>query len=125
MRRAPGISCLGALAVLLSVTGIDCINQLPQVGSILFADWRLGVVVAAVVVEEYGEHVGDSLALGAAHSVGGGIDTFGEQLVCQAVALAVATDDTAHLPEAEVVEEITAGDSDCAHEQLVDVVGVG
>ena len=107
------------------MAGIDCINQLPQVGSVLFADWWLGVVVAVVVAEEYGEHVGDGLALGASHSVGGGIDTFGEQLVRQAVALAVATDDAAHLPEAEVVEEITARDSDFAHEQLVDVVGGG
>ena len=107
------------------MAGIDCINQLPQVGSILFADGRLGVIVAVIVIEEHGKHVGDGLTLGAAHSVGGGIDAFGEQLVCQAVALAVTTDDAAHLPEAEVVEELTAWDSDFAHEQLVDVVGGG
>lgn len=33
----------------------------------------------------------------------GGIDTFGKQLVCQAVALAVASDDATYLPEADVV----------------------
>jgi hypothetical protein len=44
------------------------------------------------------------------------------ELVLQAVAAAVASDDAAHLPEAEVVEEGVAGDSYLAHEQLVDAV---
>jgi hypothetical protein len=43
-------------------------------------------------------------------------------LVFQAVAAAVASDDATHLPEAEVVEEGVACDSNLAHEQLVDVV---
>lgn len=33
----------------------------------------------------------------------GCIDAFGKQLVCQSVALAVASDDALHLPDAEVV----------------------
>jgi hypothetical protein len=45
-------------------------------------------------------------------------------LVLQAVALAVAPDDAAYLPETDVVEKFTAGDSYFAHEQLIDVVGV-
>lgn len=46
----------------------------------------------------------------------GSIDAFGEQLVCQSVALAVAPDDAAHFPDAEVVEELTAWDANLAHE---------
>ncbi len=83
------------------------------------------LVVVIVVVEEHGEYVGHGLALRVAHGVGGGIDAFGHQLVLQAVALAVATDDSTYLPEAEVVEELTAGDAYLAHEQLIDVVGGG
>lgn len=45
----------------------------------------------------------------------GGINTFGKQLVCQPVSLAVASDDAAHFPETDVIEELTAGDSDFAH----------
>ena len=39
----------------------------------------------------------------------GGIDAFGKQLVCQSIALAVASDDATDFPEAEVVEEFTGG----------------
>ena len=53
----------------------------------------------------------------------GGINAFGKQLVCQPVSLAVASDDAAHLPEADVVEEVMAGDAYLAHEQLINVVG--
>ena len=53
----------------------------------------------------------------------GSIDAFSEELVCQLVALAVASDDAAHFPKAEVVEEVTAGDAYLAHEQLINVVG--
>lgn len=76
-------------------------------------DGRLVVVI--VVVEEHGEHVGHGLALGVAHDVDGGIDTFGHQLMLQQVAATIATDDASHFPEADVVEELTAGDSDFAH----------
>ena len=68
-----------------------------------------------VIVEQIGEHVGNGLVLWVAHDVDGGIDAFGHQLMLQQVAATVASDDTAHFPEAEVVEELTAGDSDFAH----------
>lgn len=123
-RRAPGILCLGALAVLLSVLGVDGIKQLLQFGSILIADGRLGVIVI-IVVKEHGEHVGDGLSVRVAIGVHGGVGALGKQLMFQTVALAVSPDDAAHLPEAEVVEKFTARDSDFAHEQLVDVVGGG
>ena len=38
-------------------------------------------------------------------------------------ALAVASDDAAGFPEGEVVEELAAGDSYLANEQLIEVVG--
>ena len=101
---------------------VDRIHFGLQFGHVLFADGRLVVVI--VVVEEHGEYVGHGLTLGVAHGVGGGIDALGDELVLQPVALAVATYDAANLPEADVVEELTAGDANLAHEQLVDVVGV-
>lgn len=76
-----------------------------------------------IVFEECREEVFDGLALRVAHGVDGGIHTFGKQLELQAVAPAVAPYDTAYFPETEVVEELTAGDADFAHEELVDVVG--
>ena len=45
------------------------------------------------------------------------------QLVLQDVTAAMATDDTTGLPEAYLVEEFVAADTDLANEQLVDVVG--
>lgn len=53
----------------------------------------------------------------------GGIDAFCKELVCQSVALAVASDDASHFPEAEVVEKVMARNAYLAHEQLVNVVG--
>ena len=41
----------------------------------------------------------------------------------QSVALAVASDDAPCLPEADVIEELVATDSDFAYEQLVYVAG--
>ena len=52
-------------------------------------------------------------------------DLLKHQLMLQTVTATIATDDAANLPEAEVVEELTAGDAYLAHEQLVDVVGGG
>ena len=85
-------------------------------------DGRLVVVI--VVVEEHGEHVGHGLALRVTHDMDGGIDTFSHQLMLQQIAATIAADDATHLPEAEVVQELTAGDSNLAYEQLIDVVGV-
>lgn len=101
---------------------IVCVYISQQVVHVFLGEGRLVIVI--VCVEEHGEHVGYGLALGITHDVDGGIDAFGHQLMLQPVAAAVATDDAAHFPEADVVEELTAWDSDFAHEQLIDVVGV-
>jgi hypothetical protein len=87
---------------------------------VFFRQRTFGFVV--IVLEEYGEHIPDGLALSVTHGIGGGIDALCHELVFQAVAAAVASDDAARLPEAEVIEEGVAGDSYLAHEQLVDVV---
>ena len=55
----------------------------------------------------------------------GSVGAFGEQLVFQGVTASVASDDAPDFPEADVVEELTTGYSDFAHEQLIDVVGAG
>ena len=82
--------------------------------------WRQVVVV---LLEEHREQVFDGLAFGVAHGKHCGVGALGYELVLQAVAVAVATDDTANLPEAEVVEKFTTRDAYLAHEQLVDVMG--
>jgi hypothetical protein len=43
--------------------------------------------------------------------------------VLQTVATAVASDDTSHFPELEVVQELTTRYAYLAHEQLIDVAG--
>ena len=86
----------------------------------------LGYFAIAVFgfIHEYSwEHVCRCFPLWVAHGERGGIDAFSDELVLQAVAVAVASDDAAYLPEAEVVEKFTTGDAYFAHEQLVDVVG--
>lgn len=53
-----------------------------------------------------------------------GVHHFGEQLVGEGAALAVASDYAPDLPEREVIHKGVVVDSYLAHEQLVDVVGV-
>lgn len=108
--------------VALIVLGVDFGHECLEFGSFAFGDGWL-VVVVVVILEYLGEHIGDGLALGVAHGVDGGVGALGYELVLQAVALAVATDDAAGLPEGDVVEELAAGDANLANEQLVEVVG--
>lgn len=108
--------------VYLCGAGIDGVHFRLQFVDVFLTDGRL-VVVIVVIVEKHGEHVGHGLTIGVAHGEGGSIDAFGHQLKFQQVAAAIATDDAANLPEADVVEKLTAGDANLAHEQLVDVVG--
>lgn len=103
---------------------VPCLHFGHEVCGFLFGDWWWTVVVI-IIVEEHGEHVGDSLALGVAHGVDGGVGTFGEKLVLQAVAAAVASDDAQGLPVADVIEEFAAGNADLTYDELVDVVGGG
>ena len=79
--------------------------------------------VFIVVLENAWEEVFGGFPIGVAHGEDGGVGALGEQLVLQRVTAAVASDDAAHLPEADVVEELTARDANFAHEQLIDVVG--
>ena len=74
----------------------------PEVGFFLFGDgWRTVFVI--IIVEDHGEHVGDSLALGVAHGVDGCVGALGYELVLQAVAAAIASDDAQGLPVADVI----------------------
>ena len=102
--------------------GVGFCHEGDQVLAVFFGDWRFYVFI---VCKERRENVFDGLPIGVAHGIGGSVGAFGQKLVCQSVALAIASYDAANLPEAEVVEEFAAGDADFAHEQLVDVVGAG
>ena len=99
-------------------TGHECL----EVGCFVFCDGWL-VVVIVVVFKYLWEHVGNGLAFWVSHRIDSSVGTFSHQLVLQPVALAVASDDATDFPEAEFVKKLTTGDSDFAHEQLVDVVG--
>ena len=90
--------------------------------SVFFGDWWFCVLI---VGKERWKQVFDVLALGVAHGVDGSVCAFGEQLVFQNVTAAIAADNAPDLPEPDVVEKFVAGDSDFAHEQLVNVVGAG
>lgn len=93
-----------------------------EVGCFLFGDGWWTVVVI-IIVEDHWEHVGDSLALWVAHGVDGCVGTLGYELVLQAVAAAVASDDAQGLPVTDFIEKFASGNSYLAHEQFVDVVG--
>ena len=97
------------------------LHEVDKVLLVFFRQRVFGFVVV-IVLEEHGEHIPNGLALSVAHGIGGGIDTLCHELVLQAVAAAVASDDATNLPEAEVVEEGVAGDSNLAHKQLIDAV---
>ena len=53
----------------------------------------------------------------------GGEDVGGDELMEEAVALAVASEDAACFPVGDFVKKFFAWDSDFAYEQLVEVVG--
>lgn len=100
---------------------VHAVHECLKVGFFVFSNgWLVWYVV---ILEDLREHVGNGLALWVSHRIDSSIDTFSHELVLQAVAVSVATDDATHFPEAEVVEEFTMRDAYLAHEQLVDVVG--
>ena len=76
-----------------------------------------------VIFEDGWEEVAGRLALRITHGKDGGVGAFGYELVLQAVATTVASDDTADFPELEVVQELTTRYAYLAHEQLIDVAG--
>ena len=73
--------------------------------------------------EQFGEEVGNGLAIGIAHAVHTGIDALCNELMCEPVALAVASQYATCLPELDAIEEFPTGDSYFANEQLIEVVG--
>lgn len=101
--------------------GINGFHLGDEFSGFLFCDWRLCIVF--VILEDGGEHVGDSLAFTASKGVGAGIDVLSEQLHEYLATLAVASDDATGFPEVDVIEKLAAGQSYFANEQLVKVVG--
>lgn len=100
--------------------GHECL----EVGFFVFCDGWL-IVVIVIVFKYLWEHVGNGLAFWVSHRIDSSVCTFSHQLMIQAVALAVASDNATDFPEAEVVEKFAALDAYLAHEQLIDVVGGG
>lgn len=88
--------------------------------------WHLAVIFVVFVemVEVHGNelHGCDVLFVVAQGETGiVGLDAL--QLVLQDVTAAMAADDATGLPEAYLVEEFVAADTNLANEQLIDVVG--
>ena len=101
---------LGLGLALMVHAGHECL----EVGCFVFCDGWL--IVDVVILEYLREHVGNSLALWVAHGIDSSVGTFSHELMLQAVAVSVATDDATHFPEAEVVEEVAARNAYLAHE---------
>jgi xanthine/uracil/vitamin C permease (AzgA family) len=113
----------------LGVIFVKILHHILHLGHMILYGGRLfvladGLLVVIIVIEEHREYVFHSFTLRVTHGVSGGVGALGYELMFQAVALAVASDDAAHLPETDVIQKLTAGDSYFAHEQLIDVVGV-
>ena len=53
----------------------------------------------------------------------GSVDALGQELVLQLVTPPISANDSAHLPEPQIVQKLTTRDSYLANDQLVDVVG--
>lgn len=76
------------------------------------------------MVEVHGNELhGCDVLLIVAHGEAGIVGLDALQLVLQDVTAAMAADDATGLPEAYLVEEFVAADTNLANEQLVDVVG--
>ena len=81
------------------------------------------VIIIIISSENRREQIGDGLPLRIAHGIQGDIHAFGQQLVLQPVAPAVAANDAPCFPRQQVVKELTAADANLANEYLVEVVG--
>ena len=103
---------------------MEVLHHLLQVGGFGFGNLRF-LRFVDVVAEEFREQVFDGLAFRIAHGVHRRIGALRHHLQFEPVTAAVALDDAANLPEAQVVEEVTTRDAYLAYEQLVDVVGGG
>ena len=94
-------------------------HHLLQVLCVLFGDFwcRSGVVFD---LEEFREHLLLGHAFRVSHSVDGCVHYFRHHLKFEQVAAAVAFDDPAHLPEADVVQKLAARDTYLTDKQLID-----
>lgn len=76
------------------------------------------------MVEVHGNELhGRDVLLIVAHGEVGKVGLNALQLVLQDVTAAMTADDATGLPEAYLVEEFVAADTNLANEQLIDVVG--
>ena len=90
----------------------------------VFCDGWL-IYVFVVILEYAWKHFFDFLSIIFSVWIGifSCIDKFSHQLMFQTVALAVAADDTTHLPESDIIQELMTADSNLANEQFKQIVG--
>ena len=103
------------------VRHVPCVHLGLEFGDFLICYVGGFAVVIVVILKQTGEEVFDGLAFAIPHGVHCSEHGFGDELVRETVALAVASDDAIDLPECNLVEELMARDSYLTNEQLVDV----
>jgi hypothetical protein len=97
---------------------VHACHEYLKVGNFIVCDGWL-IVDVIIILEYLREHVGNGLAFWVSHCVDGSVCTFSHELMLQAVTLAVASDNSACLPEGYLVKEFLSADSYFANEQLI------
>lgn len=103
------------------IAGIDAGHEGLQFLVFLVCDFCFGRVI--FVVEKRREHIVNLCPLGVSHGEGGCIHALGYKLMGKPVALAVAAYNAVDFPPPEFVQELLPGESNLAHEELVQFVG--
>ena len=96
---------------------VPCVHLGLELCDFLFG--YVGGFAVLIILEEHREEVFDRLAFAVAHRVHCSEHGFGNQLVRETVALAVASDDAVDLPEAKFVEDFMARAAYLSHKELV------
>jgi hypothetical protein len=89
-----------------------------EFGSFILCDGWF-IVIVLIILEELWENIGNGFSFWVAHCIDGSESTFSHELMLQPVALAVASDNSACLPEGYLVKEFLSADSYFANEQLI------
>lgn len=80
---------------------VHSVHECLEIGCFVIADGWL--IVDVIILKYLWEYIGNGLALWVSHRIDSSVCTFSHELMLQSVALAVATNDTTCLPEADVV----------------------
>ena len=102
-----------------AVRHVPCVHLGLEFGDFLICYVGGFAVVIVRVLKEHREEVFDGLAFAVPHRVHCSEDGFGDELVRETVALAVATDDAVDFPEAKFVEDFMARAAYLSNKELV------